>query len=252
MLVQERSAGDLRLFEQHEHGLVSGELAAAWRVPPEAGPLSQELVLATALHDLGWKELDEAPLWNPETRLPHDFRSFPAPERYQAAARGIDWISELHPYAGVLVSLHYAALGKETAPADFLEEEENRRLALLAELGPDAPSAARMRRDLARLQLLDRMSLHLCLASPDALPGSIPEWLARDRFEDADGHGPVRARWLSSRRIEIDPFPFEGREVELEIAYRDLEGAPYESAKALAKAWKESEDGTLSLLLLRP
>ncbi len=245
MLVQQRGRGRLRLVEQHEHGLISGELARLWIVGAQGGGLPETVVLATALHDLGWRSLDAHPRLDPDTGLPHDFITFPLVEKYRAAAEGIDRVAELHPYAGVLVSLHYSELGKENAPVEFLENEKERRFELLDLLGEEAPSGGRIRDDLAHLQLLDHLSLFLCLASPEAENGTVPRWLSGEAFQPVDGYGALRARWTDSETVQVIPFPFRADPLAVEVPVRHATGAPFTSQAELDTAMALGGDDTL-------
>ncbi len=244
MLVQRRGKGRLRLVEQHEHGLISGELARVWAVGAEGDGLPDTVVLATALHDLGWRALDARPKLDPDTGLPHDFMTFPLAEKYRAAAEGIDRVAELHPYAGVLVSLHYSELGKENAPVEFLEHEEERRFELLDLLGEEAPSGGRLRGDLAHLQLLDHLSLFLCLASPEAEEGTVPRWLSGEAFRPVEGYGALRARWTDPETVQVTPYPFRVDPLAVDVPVRDVAGAPFASQAELDAALAQAEDDT--------
>lgn len=248
MLIQRRD-DRLRLIRQHDHGLLSGELAAAWTGMDGSEGLDEEVILATALHDLAWRELDVRPRWNPETGLPHDFLDFPSWEKYEAAVEGIDRVADLHPYAGVLVSLHYTSIGSPGRPVEFEEAEEERRLELLADLEDEAPGPAGIRRDLDHLRLFDNLSLFLCLTPPGAGTGSRPPWLTPDLLEaPASGVGLALA-WESEVRAVLEPFPFEAGAVDLELPFRDLPPGPFESGEALRGAWEDAEEAVLELRL---
>lgn len=237
MLIQRLEDGGLRLVPQHEHGLLSGELAAAWRGPDGDAPLPEEVVLAAALHDLAWTELDAEPRRDPETGEPLDFLSFPSGPKYEAASDAIERVSELHPYAGVLVSLHYTSFGSPGRPADFEEVEEERRLELLAELGDDAPGPAGIRLDLAYLRLFDTLSLFLCLTPPGADPSSRPDWLTPERLAAPDGDRTLALSWEGEARAVVAPDVFGGEALEVELACRRLPEARYGSDGELAAAW---------------
>jgi len=238
VLIQEREAG-LRLIPQHEHGLLSGELAAAWRGPGGDAGIAEEVVLATALHDLGWVELDEEPMRNPGTGRPRDFLDFPPRAKYGAAADAIERVAELHPYAGVLVSLHYT--GSPGRPAEFEEIEEERRMELLAELGDEAPGPAGIRRDLEALRFFDNLSLFLCLTPPGADPSSAPGWLTPELLRPPGGGGPVKLEWRSDERAVVRPAVFGHDDLEVGVEYRDLPETSFASDEALEAAWEESE-----------
>ncbi len=246
MLVQRFDEGRLRLVEQHDHAVLSGELAAGWRLADGSASLPESVILAIALHDVGWRELDRQPRWNPQTGLPHDFMTFPRRHRCQAMVRGIDRVAELHPYAGVLVSLHHSELVKQHLPTEFLEEER-RRGELLDALGDAVPFPSEIRRDLRHLRFFDHLSLLLCLSSPEVRPGSVPDWLSPHTEPEAEGYGAISVHWLDREQVEFSPYPFAERELVLEVEHRELEGSPYRSSQHLRRAWKNSKRGCTRL-----
>lgn len=277
MLIQIRDEG-LRLIRQHDHGLLSGELAAAWDGSLGSGAWDRVVVLATALHDLGWRELDAEPRWNPETRRPYDFLDFPSDAKFGAAADGIDRVEELHPYAAVLVSLHYSTFGSPGRPTGFEEEEEDRRMELLASLEDEAPGPRDIQADLSALRLFDNLSLFLCLTPPGAREGSAPSWLTAELLRwpswvgnppegkggpgkgspvghrtGKDGEeGRIRLSWADAETAILDPWLFEGDTLSLEIPYRDLPRDRFPDSGALDAAWRASTEKVWKLRIAGP
>ena len=239
MLIQGRADG-LRLITQHDHGLLSGELAVAWRGPGGGEEPAEELVLAVSLHDLSWRELDAVPRRDPATGLPYDFLRFPADEKYEAASRGIDRVAELHPYAGVLVSLHYCTFGSPRRPSEFEESEEERRLELLGDMEDEAPGPSRIRHDMDFLRLFDNLSLLLCLTPPGADEEHRPSWLTPDLLTIPGGGPRMELSWRDDGTAVLNPFPFQGPELDVELPFRDLPPGPFASDEALRKAWEEA------------
>ncbi|MDX1566470.1 MAG: DUF3891 family protein [Longimicrobiales bacterium] len=273
MLIQSRQ-GRWRLIRQHDHGLVSGELAAAWKGSLGSGSWDRVVVLATSLHDLGWRELDQTPRWNPETGRPHDFLDFPAEDKYEAASEGIDRIEELHPYAAVLVSLHYTTFGSPGRPSEFEEHEEDRRVELLDSLGDEAPGPRQIQADLQALRLFDNLSLFLCLTPPGADAASRPSWLTPDLLRlppwaagevpssgdgaasaggSRDGRGAtLHLAWRDDESVTLDPYPFDGARLEVEIPYRELPREGFPDAEALERAWGEAGESVWTVRITGP
>lgn len=250
MLIQRRDER-LRLIPQHEHGLQAGELAAAWvGRPGSGGPVSRELVLATALHDLAWRDLDRVPRRDPETGRPLSFLEFPAGDKYRAASEALDRIEALHPYAAVLVSLHYTSFGSPDRPAAFEESEEERRLELLDDLGEDAPGPRAIRRDLKRLRLFDNLSLFLCLTPPGASEEGRPPWLRPGLLRAPEGGVELSLSWRDEVTAVLDPFPFATDPVEVSVECRDLATNGFDSDEALAEAWERADAYRWSVRLL--
>ncbi len=235
MIVQRRD-GELRLFRQHEHALLSGELALAWREAADEPAVSDVLVLATSLHDLSWRRLDAEPRFNAGTGRPHDFLDFPRAAKFRAASRAIARVARMHPYAAVLVSLHHATF--TGAPPWFARKEADRRHRILGQLGRHAPDAERMGLDLAYLRLFDVLSLHVCLTPPGAVAVRVPSWL-RGSHATPDG-GRINLDWVDGETLAVTPFRFGDRPLHLRLPFRDLAGERFDRAERMRAAWRKS------------
>jgi hypothetical protein len=250
VLVQDRSEG-WRLIRQHDHAVASGELAHAWRGPGGGEALSFELVLATALHDIAWQELDGEPWFPAAGSRPHDFLDHPHDPKIRAYGRGIGRAAEIHPYAGYLGSLHYTSFpGMERLEAFQVRERKRRGvLARTFDLPPEeSPS---VQRDLAYLRLFDNLSLFLCLTPPSACGASRPGWLDPESFARSPDGTRFRVEWRGDEDLVLDPFPFrEGARVE--IPYRDLRRGRLSDGETLRRAWRGAEDAVWRVSLRRP
>ena len=106
-------------FEQPDHGIAAGYLAAHWgngefRRPGHFAPTSDpellrgEVVLGIAQHDNGWWEWEATPELSPSGGLPRGlmeiFRA--QQEGMNRWRRGIPRFAEIHAYAGLLTSFH--------------------------------------------------------------------------------------------------------------------------------------------------
>lgn len=265
MLVQPRRDG-LRLIRQHDHALAAGSLASAWRgAGDEPRRLAFRTVLATALHDLAWRELDAAPRWNEATGRPFAFHGHPLHEKLAAYGRGLNRMEEISPWIGLAGSLHYASFleggGAEEAE-DFLaaEEERQERLAgRLRERAAERPDAragdrpddpvAEVRRELRWLKTFDALSIRLCLTPPAVPDGELPPWLDRDEPLEAPDGTRLELGWEDEGAARIAPWPFD-RSLALEVPVRDLAAPSYPDAGALRRAWEEADERLWRLELL--
>lgn len=238
MIVQLRAEG-LRLFRQHDHALVAGEFALAWRNADTDPPVSQILVMATALHDLSWRRADRAPVLNGNTGRPFDFQDYSTRKKFRAVAEALERIRELDAYAALLVSLHYASFAG--APAWFVDEEWRRRDELADEIGAALPTEADIETDLGLLRLFDALSLYLCLTPPGALPEGRPRWLG-DAFTVPEWDDPLTVRWLDGDTLALDPWPFGSDPVDVEVPHRDLGRTHFHGKDDLAACWRNAED----------
>lgn len=251
MLVQARP-DRLRLVRQHDHALAAGALAAAWRgAGGRAGRLPFRAVLATALHDVGWRELDVRPRWNPSTGRPFAFHEHPLEEKLAAYRRGLDRMEEVSPPAGLTGSLHYASFLDGADAEGFLAAEARRRERLAERIrargGPSDP-VARARRDLAWLKLFDTFSIRLCLTPPGVPDGRLPPWLDPGAALEAPDGTALEIRWEDGGTVRVAPWPF-GEPVTLELPVRDLPAPAYPDAPALDRAWEEAGAGLWELRL---
>lgn len=292
MLVQARDR-TFRLVRQHDHAMAAGETAHAWRgagsrgrragdPTAEGGPVGRglpfRLVLAVALHDVAWRDLDRRPRLDPERGRPFRFDRHPLGEKLEAYRRGLDEMEAVDPWVGLLGSLHYSSFVGEDRAGGFLRREEARRRRLLAGLaarsardgaggagpggspspgegtggeGDVADVLARARRRLAWLKFFDGLSLRLCLAPPEVPEGAVPPWMDRDEALEPPGGSPIELRWRGPDRAVLDPFPLRGPLV-LEIPVRDLPARRWDGREELAGAWEEAPERTWRLSLSPP
>jgi Protein of unknown function (DUF3891) len=220
--------GCLILIRQHDHGLFAGWIASHWgndAIPTPREP-SNGLMLATQLHDIGWDELDDHPILNPDKNLPYSFLDEPLSLRLPAYRNGITKVAQRDPYAGLLCSLHYTSFfPRESLPdlglqaVQFVKDEEQRQESLVKMLENDGRSleAGRAMDDLGLLKLWDEISLYICLNRPGVAKKEEHPWY-RDGFRETHlGEGSVQrtpaavrflARWLDESTVTISPFPF--------------------------------------------
>jgi len=182
---------------QEAHAHLTGELAA--RLAPPPGIERSAFVAAARLHDNGWREADADP---PRGDDGHPLIFFRVPaEVYEAVwRRGITRAAAVDPLVGLLVGLHGArffAANPDPRVRALHEEERARQDRVLAELGlggtwRDLPSAVAAASDW--IAFLDRVSLQVCGALPDAL--------------DTDVAGATHRTVLDGALLTIDPWPF--------------------------------------------
>src|SRR5215212_1029817 len=152
MLITRRHDG-LYLVDQNEHGRLAGEIAGRWGNDRFATPARREsAVRAAAMHDEGWREADEEPLFNADAGRPLQFLEIDAADHVPLYARGVERVYELDPYAGLLVSMHWTGLYRsrwgmqdgriefagEPARDEAVEEQERRWIEVKRALTRDA------------------------------------------------------------------------------------------------------------------
>jgi hypothetical protein len=207
MIVRREPSGPIIGISQNDHAWVSGQLARAYG--GEGAPLPAETVAAVSLHDLASTLLDAQPLLDADG-IPLDFLRFPEAPRIAACRWALDGLTRRAPYAALLVSRHYASFGFRGEEADaFRRHEAQRQETLLASLRRERPDLAlRADQDFHILQLMDNLSLYLCLNTPGATKDEEHPWF-RDQVGRLPGSGmPLVARFAGADSVLLSPFPF--------------------------------------------
>ena len=220
MLVQERQ-GTLRLIRQHDHALLAGELAAAWRGEERGERPDLRVVLATSLHDALWREADLRPRLDRSSGRPHDFTSFPEAEKTVMVEAGVQRLAAVEPGVAELVARHHRTLTEGTSEA--------------------AP-------DLSWLRFFDNLSLFVCLTPPGSVEAARPPWLSEKLRRPPSGTGLVTS-WVDDDLLTLRPFPFEGEALRLRVRCRDIPGRSYRSDEELAEAWASAPEITWTVVL---
>ncbi|HET7656662.1 MAG TPA: DUF3891 family protein [Bacillales bacterium] len=195
------------LIRQNDHALLSGEMASHWGNKTFAKP-SNKLVLTTSLHDLSWIDSDASLHWNESRNTPYDFTNLPFVRRLPMYKKGLDFTEKLHPYGGLLTSLHYSSFLKEGEDLNadrFLHVEKTRQEKLRDNFFEDP-----IENDLQQLQMFDRLSLYVCLNEPGTPKEKEHHWY-KNGIQTTDKEGnpvTISLRWLNERTVTLNPFPF--------------------------------------------
>jgi hypothetical protein len=249
MLVQARLDGRLRLLRQHDHALLSGQLAMSWvgfeRAP---SPLPFNLVLATALHDASWLELDHRPVLDDEAGRPHSFHTHPLEPKLEAYRHGLDRLENLSRHATLLASMHYAAFLDSSEAPEFVREEATRRQRLAEELGLCEEDDEQLSRELAYLRLFDNLSIFLCLTPPGSDDRRRPEWIDNLRHLRSPDGPLLHLTWLGEDLVHVDPFPFRDA-VPIQLPYRELARQDFDTQEELDGAWADARESSWSAWL---
>ena len=211
---------------QPAHAWLSGQLARAWAEPFEP---REEICLAVAQHDLGMAEWDAAPTLNPDTGFPHSFLEMPLETHVRLWSRAPELALVQSRWAGLLVSMHGAALyGRrrgEPGVGEFLDAQAELQADLRASMGVSEEDAARHQR---RLAAWDWMSLALCM---DRLPATVEDPALEMRGGGKD-------------TVIVDPWPFVAGAVDLHVEGRHLP-QPFDDEEAMRTALAAADWVTL-------
>jgi hypothetical protein len=257
-----REVGEALLcVQQMDHAALSGDLARAWGGSEVPALLPAEsVVFAVGNHDAGWPDLDARPRLDPERRRPHTYRTHPVEEALSVAERSVERVSAADPYAGWLVSRHFASFydhDDDPRAITWVVEQVGRRAELLSRarprVGREALHPHVLEANFDWLQLLDAVSLSLC--------SDWHTWESRTMallYGEATGY--YRYDRLSSERREattwrvegrVDPWPFAADRWEGRIQARLLEGDAWAEDDELLEAWHSAPSATLEVALHR-
>lgn len=186
---------------QPDHAALAGRIMKSWRANglPDS-ERRDDILLAVAEHDNGWREIDAQFVRDPATGDVLDFMTVSDDVKRGVWPRAVDRLSA-HPYAAALVA-HHAAHVYRRYRADpawigfFLKME-----AIRDRLAPQDGLFS----DYLFLRLGDLASLTFCTAA---------------EMQVAEFDYTVR---LEGETLIITPDPFEGAEVALQVSGRDLQ-----------------------------
>jgi hypothetical protein len=260
-MIRREAADDYLLFAQHDHAVLSGEIARhvgndrfSRLSRGEASSLGIEL------HDCGWPLHDDEPTVNDRGQPVDVFESVPqvALDVWRASA---DRAEAQDAYAGLLVSLHVLSLSvfavdlvarKGTRDRHWtfesnkfqhreIERQESLRRTIgmrtdrplthgLAEEGID-PAEDALRFDFRVLQALDQVSLALCCTVP---PFTSPVVHAKPGMPVEKLHLARTGEWT----LTIAPWPLDVREFVTTVPFKRVPRVEYATDDALRDAYR--------------
>ena len=206
-----RTYGDeIIMTEQHNHALLSGELASQLRhsLFGDEGR-RDEVLLAVRQHDRGWRVLDDTPVWNDKDQLPFSFQDYPMLPKLLMYKSGIDEVEAMSGYAGLLCSMYYSSFepirkGEGPGTRDFYAAEMERQERLSRWLG--YPDQGMLAHHYGLLQLCDGLSLYVCFNEAAVSKEDEHPWY-RDSIGTLAGV-TYTARWQGREEIIVSPSPF--------------------------------------------
>ncbi len=247
MIVRKLDDGSMLLINQTDHAALSGYFAAHWGNAEFAAPARREsTVRAAALHDCGWSAYETAPRYDRQAKSSPSFFQVPNDaSQLQAFGAGIDWLTGLDAYAGLLISRHRTGLwrnryGVVRTPAMTMRPIDARVEAFAAdyERRQELAMAGVDRMEFAvnyrLLQFWDIFSLALCMGEPkDQIFEPVPV---------AYGQAPedgvtIRMIPLGGGDIKLDPFPFDQHPLTLGYVYKRLPTHVFASEAEFRLAW---------------
>ena len=262
MIIRKDAGAGLILVGQTDHSRFVGQLAAHWGNGEFETPKPYESVVrAATFHDYGWLRYETSPSINPETGEPYAFLQAPMTAAQLASYQwALDWMADIDPYAGLIVSMHRTGLWKGryqtiTYPAGrynltalspevqaFIERNEAWQERQRATL--DTKGVATNYR---LMQVWDLLGLYFCCQAPyeDHIE-SVPVSYAG---EDGDGVR-VHMRPAGPNRVEFRPYPFDVRPCRVQLTFKRVPRRAYEDVEAFRRAWFQAEVGVMEFELV--
>jgi Protein of unknown function (DUF3891) len=236
-VIARQEGGGWTLINQMDHAAHCAELARAWRSGPFGrASVSSPLEHAAGLHDLGWSENDKRPEIDAEGR-PCNFTQIDEARHTQFYSEAVRTIAAKDPFAGYLVSLHASGLYSRRygwaglKPVDWtsigpdgralLSGERRFRAELFDQVAPEQLEFETVWRDYMLLETFDYLSLLTCFGFDSAGCGPVPTF--EGRWEQ------MSVRRLGPWEVELNPFPFAGDSLEIEIQCVHLEQSVFGS-----------------------
>lgn len=223
-MIVSRLPAALLVVTQADHARLAADLLSLLPIPALVEhPRRGELLRAVAEHDNGWWEADAAPLFDPATGGPVDFRAVDDEVRRKIWRRGVARHAAADPYVAAMIATHALRLlgqRRSSHPSwdGFLAElaVHRQELAAAAGIGVEAIAV-----DDPWLELADELAL--AAATGDGSFVHRPDWRTEARAE------------AELTRLAIAPFPFAGA-TRFELASRRLPAAACSSAVELGTA----------------
>jgi len=112
MIIRKNPDGTLSLIGQTDHSRFVGQLAAHWGNGVFEPPTPYDSVVrAATFHDFGWLRYETSPLIDDKTGEPYPFLQVPmTPQQLGAYQWSLDWMADIDPYSGLIVSMHRTGL----------------------------------------------------------------------------------------------------------------------------------------------
>jgi hypothetical protein len=263
-MIRREEKGDYLLITQHDHALLSGEMAEHFGNEYFATPDPRESAIrGVSLHDCGWPLHDNEPTLN-RNGAPLDVFEVSREIGLKVWSASVDGAVAKDPYAGLLVSLHVLSLSVfattqtnfehekwdlESGPDRFAvtkfqhrEIERQEQLRMKLGLRTDKPMYHGLPKEVTQkkedqltfnirmLQAMDVISLAACCTKP-------PSAQTQDVMT-APGAAPLRLNLQrDGNDVLVDPWPFGQPEIELMIPVTRVEGKKYAKVEDFRAAY---------------
>lgn len=248
MIVRKEKEPGLLLIGQTDHSRLVGQLAAHWGNEIFDSPSPYESVVRAAMfHDYGWLRYETSPLLNTESGTPFSFLEVPLTATQMGSYQwSLDWMTDIDPYAGLIVSTHRTGLWKSRyqtiehpmgynlkSPGreivEFIERNEQRQKKIRAEVDD-----GKFDTNYKLMQVWDLLGLYFCCQDPyEDHVSPVPTRYGNGKAEEVE----MRMRPLGPRKVKFDPFPFDVPSCNVQLSYKRLPKSTFVNVEEFRKAY---------------
>jgi uncharacterized protein DUF3891 len=256
MIIRPASADELLVIGQTDHSRLVGQLAAHWGNADFAAPVPHESVVrAATFHDYGWLRYETSPLTNAETGEPYQFLEVPLTSTQLASYQwSLDWMAEIDPYAGLIVSMHRTGLWKgryqtikhpsgynlKTLTGEietFIRHNEAWQQRTRAKFDDDAVWT-----NYRLMQVWDLLGLYFCCQDP--YPDHVES--VPTRYGKDDGGTRLTMEPAGPGKVAFDPYPFDVRPCRLGLGFRRIRPRSFPTVEAFRRAYFQAEPDVMT------
>jgi hypothetical protein len=244
------------LINQHDHAELAGDIMKFWGDDSFARPKPyDEVLFAIREHDNGWREWDSSPKVNPENKYPMNFLEMSSSDQAEIWRRCFKRHSLEHPYASVLIALHFGKLNEKSlinnSNKTTARTSHNETIDFVSQMlkinisNLDLKSFPEdVRVNLRLVQIGDVISLALCHGWNSIKIKDVP----------LEYNGRVATLSLKSSdgtNYTIDPYPFTEPLINLRLRSRRLNQKKFSRDEELREALRQSKYETLEFSIGR-
>jgi hypothetical protein len=260
MIIRKETNGGLTIIPQTAHSLFVGQMAAHWGNRDFETPQPFESVArAAAYHDYGHLNWEPDLPFDAATGEPLEFRKLPDIDRQLRAYQGcIEWMNEIDPYSGLLVSMHQTGLRRKrydliahpvnSIPASpyppveqFIVHNEARQEQAQQQLEPDEVWT-----NYHLLQVWDLLGLYFTCEEPvDDYIDPVPMGYGKNSARAA-----MSMKVVGKGKIAFDPYPFDQRPLKVQIACKRLTQSTFPDQASYRKAYFQAPNELLEYELI--
>ena len=230
-MMYRKEAGRELAISQPAHAWISGQLLRRF-----AAPLSETLLLAAEMHDLGWLDWERAPTFDARAGRPPSFREVGAAEHAPMWTAGVERaLAAWGPQIALLISRHGGRIYRRFGlPSAGPRDAEAIRAYLAAQAPREAEWAAgldanELERQSTLIAFADALSLAVCGALRLPATLELPE-------------GEVRVVEAGPYDLRLLPWPFRDEAFVLEGEGRPLPEGDRFADEATMRAWIDSPE----------